>query len=144
MEANRLYRGRLIDHVQIVSKDLSSSRRFYQTLLGELGHSIGGEGPEFFWCDELFISSTKLDPSVASEPTGPMHLAFQCDSREMVKKAYLAALEAGGRDDGKPGLREHYHPGYFSGYLLDPDGNFIEIVFHGPAKRSASAVELTW
>jgi catechol 2,3-dioxygenase-like lactoylglutathione lyase family enzyme len=96
METNRLYRGRLIDHVQIVSKDLAASRRFYQALFAALGHVIGGEGPEFFWCDELFISSTKLDPASASEPTGPTHLAFQCDSRERVEKAYVAGLKVGG------------------------------------------------
>src|SRR3712207_230823 len=118
MEAKRLYRGRLIDHVQIVSRDLARSRRFYEAFLGALGHSVGGEGPEFFWFDELFISSTKLDPA-APEPTGPMHLAFQCDSRERVEKAYRAGLEAGGRDDGKPGPRDHYHPGYYAAFMLD-------------------------
>ena len=139
MEAKKLYRGRLIDHVQIVSRDLQASKRFYVALLGALGHKIGGDGPEFFWIDELFISSVHLDPS-APEPTGSMHLAFQADSRESVQRAYQAGLKAGGRDDGKPGPRDHYHPGYFAGFLLDPDGNSIEVVFHGPAKRSAPAI----
>jgi catechol 2,3-dioxygenase-like lactoylglutathione lyase family enzyme len=143
MEAGKLHRGRLIDHVQIVAKDLARARRFYQAIFEVLGIPLGGESAEFFFYDELFISSTRLDPA-APEPIGPMHLAFQAADAAMVDRFYRAGLEAGGRDDGAPGERRHYHPGYYAAFLIDPDGNYIEAVFHGPSKRTASSVEISW
>jgi lactoylglutathione lyase len=143
METRKVHRGRLIDHVQIISKDLLASRRFYDAVFSELGVPLGGEGDGFFWYDELFVSSTHVDPS-ASEPIGPMHLAFQAPHEEAVRRFYAAGLQAGGKDDGSPGERKHYHPGYFAAFLIDPDGNFVEAVFHGVAKRSAASVEIGW
>ena len=70
--------------------------------------------------------------------------SFQAESREQVEKFHAAALEAGGRDNGKPGERAKYHPGYYGAFVLDPDGNNIEAVFHGPAKRSTDAVKFSW
>lgn len=142
METQKLHRGRMIDHVQIVSRDLEKSKKFYRAVLGTLGFEQGGEGPEFFWYDELFVSSLRLDPS-ASEPTGPMHLAFQAQDRAAVDWFHRVGLEAGGRDDGAPGERK-YHPGYYAAFLVDPDGNYIEAVYHGPAHRSAPSVEITF
>ena len=142
METNKLYRGRLIDHVQLVVADLPATRRFYEAVLGALGIAIGGEGPDFFWVDELFISS-KDSRAAAGQLTGRVHLAFQGADRAQVEKAYRAGLDAGGRDNGKPGERP-YHPGYYAAFLHDPAGNNIEIVFHGPAKRSSEAIEITF
>lgn len=142
METQELYRGRLIDHIQLVVADLAASKRFYVALLHELGLSIGGEGPDYFWVDELFVSEPK-SPAAQGVPTGRVHLAFQSPDRETVHRAYEAALAAGGRPNGQPGERT-YHPGYYAAFLLDPDGNNIEVVHHGPAKRSADAVRITF
>ncbi|RYZ09841.1 MAG: VOC family protein [Myxococcales bacterium] len=142
METNELHRGRLIDHIQLVVADLVASKRFYADVLAALGLSIGGEGPDFFWVDELFIS-TKDSKAAQGALTGRTHLAFQAPTRESVVTAYEAGLAGGGKDNGKPGERP-YHPGYFAGFLLDPDGNNIEVVFHGPAKRSAPSVQITF
>lgn len=138
METNELHRGRLIDHVQLVVADLDSSKRFYAGVLGALGIQISGEGPDFFWVDELFVSS-KSSAAAVGKLTGRVHLAFQCPTRESVTTFHEAGLAAGGKDNGAPGERP-YHPGYFAAFLLDPDGNNIEGVFHGPANRSAASV----
>ena len=138
METTELHRGRLIDHVQLVVADLSASRRFYSGVLGALGIQVGGEGPGFFWVDELFISS-KDSPAAAGKLTGRVHLAFQCPTKESVLAFHEAGLAAGAKDNGPPGQRP-YHPGYFAAFLVDPDGNNIEGVFHGPAQRSAASV----
>ena len=138
-----LQRGRLIDHVQLVVKDLAASRRFYDAAFGALGIPLGGELDDHaFWYDELFVSS-KDSRSALGKLTGRVHLAFQAPSREVVQKFYNAALAAGGRDNGKPGERP-YHPGYYACFVLDPDGNNLEAVFHGPAKRSAPSVSITF
>jgi lactoylglutathione lyase len=75
--------------------------------------------------------------------TGRVHLAFQGKSREVVERFYKSALAAGGRDNGAPGERK-YHPGYYGAFVIDPDGNNIEVVYHGPAKQSAESVKITF
>jgi len=140
MEANELHRGRLIDHLQLVVHDLAASRRFYEAVLGVLGVPIGGEGEDFFWADELFVS-TADSVAARGELTGRQHLAFQARDAAMVDAFHAAALANGGVDNGAPGLR-NYHPGYYAAFVLDPDGNNIEAVYHGEAKRSAPSVTL--
>lgn len=142
METNRLHRGRLIDHLQLVVRDLAASRRFYEAALGALGVPIGGEGPGFFWADELFVSNID-SPASAGKPTGRVHLAFAAADRAVVDRFHAAALAAGGTDNGAPGERQ-YHPGYYAAFVLDPDGNNVEAVFHGPAQRSADSVVITF
>jgi lactoylglutathione lyase len=142
METREIHRGRLLDHIHLVVRDLAASRRFYDAVLGALGVPIGGEGPGFFWADELFVS-TADSRAAAGELTGRVHLAFQAADKEMVERLHRAGLEAGGRDHGAPGDRP-YHPGYFAAFLLDPDGNNIEAVFHGPGKRSADSIVIRW
>ena len=142
METNKLYRGRLIDHVQLVVRDLKQSQRFYTAVFEVLGIEIGGEGDGYFWCDELFVSS-KDSQAAAGELTGRVHLAFAAKDRATVERAHTAALGAGGKDHGKPGERP-YHPGYYAAFVLDPDGNNIEFVFHGEAKRNVDAIEITF
>ena len=134
VELQQWHRGRLIDHIQLVVPDLEAARRFYGAVFGVLGVPVvDGEG--HFFADELFIS--------AGEPlTGRAHLAFQANDEETVRAFYSAALLAGGRDNGAPGLRE-YHPGYYAAFVIDPAGNNIEAVYHGPATRSAPSVVLT-
>ncbi len=142
METNELHRGRLIDHIQLVVADLAASKRFYAGVLGALGLSIEGEAEEHFWVDELFIS-TKDSKDAQGALTGRTHLAFQAPTREAVTAFYEAGLAAGGKDNGKPGDRP-YHPGYHAAFLLDPDGNNIEAVYHGPHQRSAPSVLITF
>ena len=142
METNELHRGRLIDHIQLVVNDLAASKRFYSAVLDVLGIPIGGEGPGFFWADELVISS-KDSPAAQGKLTGRAHFAFQASSPEMVGRFYMAALAAGGKENGAPGKRP-YHPGYYAAFVLDPDGNNVEMVYHGPAKKSAESVKITF
>ena len=142
METNELYRGRLIDHLQLVVRDLAASRRFYQAVFDCIGVPIAGEGDNYFWADELFISSADSE-AAAGELTGRHHLAFQARDRETVDAFHRAALAAGGRDNGAPGERD-YHPGYYAAFALDPDGNNIEVVYHGPAHYSAEAVKVSF
>ncbi len=142
METQELYRGRLIDHLQLVVRDLKVSRRFYEAALKALGLNIGGEGPDFFWADELFISS-KESRAAQGELTGRVHLAFQAKDRSQVDAFHAATVAAGGKDNGKPGERP-YHPGYYAAFVMDPDGNNIEAVYHGAAMRSAASVKITF
>jgi catechol 2,3-dioxygenase-like lactoylglutathione lyase family enzyme len=146
MEVQELYRGRLIDHLQLVVNDLAASKRFYSAVLSVLNISISGppdnESDDFFWADELVVSS-KDSPAAQGVVTGRVHLAFQAKDRETVERFHAAALSAGGRDNGKPGMRP-YHPGYYAAFVTDPDGNNIEAVFHGPAEKSAESVKITF
>lgn len=138
METQTLHRGRLIDHIQLVVKDLPASQRFYEAVCAALNIPISGTGPDFFWVDELFISSAD-SPAAHGHLTGRHHLAFQARDEAMVKAFYEAALQAGGTDNGAPGERP-YHPGYYAAFVIDPDGNNIEAVYHGPARKSADSV----
>jgi catechol 2,3-dioxygenase-like lactoylglutathione lyase family enzyme len=138
MEAQQLHRGRLIDHIQLVVRDLPASRAFYGAVFDVLGIPIGGDADDYFWADELFVSSRDSVAALGSL-TGRHHLAFQAADRAMVDAFHAAALAAGGTDNGAPGERP-YHPGYYGAFVLDPDGNNIEAVFHGPAQRSAPSV----
>ncbi|HVY40144.1 MAG TPA: VOC family protein [Polyangia bacterium] len=130
-----LHRGRLIDHLQLRCANLEASRRFYEALFRVLGREIIEIAPGLLVADEVCLT-----PSDGA--TSRIHLAFQTESREQVDRVHAAGLAAGGRDNGKPGER-HYHPGYYAGFLLDPDGNNIEAVHHGPAARSAPSVVIT-
>jgi catechol 2,3-dioxygenase-like lactoylglutathione lyase family enzyme len=142
METPELHRGRLIDHLHLVVKDLPASRRFYEAVLGALGVPMGGSGDGFFWADELFVSTADSD-AAQGQLTGRHHLAFQARDRAMVEAVYKVALENGGRDNGAPGLRP-YHPDYYGAFVLDPDGNNLEAVFHGVSQRTAPSVVVTF
>lgn len=142
METRSLHRGRLIDHLHLVVRDLTASRRFYGAVLEALGVPVGGDGETWFWADELFVSSADSE-AAEGRLTGRCHLAFQARDRAMVEAFHRAGLAAGGRDNGAPGERP-YHPGYYAAFLLDPDGNNIEAVFHGAAERSAASVEISF
>lgn len=142
MEAHELHHGRLIDHIQLVVRDLAASQRFYTAILETLNVPIGGTGDGYFWADELFVS-TPDSKAAQGTLTGRHHLAFQAQSRRMVDAFYRAAMANGGTDNGAPGERE-YHPGYYAAFVLDPDGNNIEAVFHGEARRSAPSVRIAF
>ena len=142
MATQQLERGRLIDHVQLVVKDLAASRRFYEAVFKVLDIPIGGSADEHFWADELFISSPDSEEA-QGKLTGRHHLAFQAADRATVDAFHKAALDNGGKDNGAPGERP-YHPGYYAAFALDPDGNNIEAVYHGEARRSAPSVTITF
>ena len=142
METNEVHRGRLIDHVQLVVSDLSASQKFYEAIFDVLEIPMGGTGHGFFWADELFVCSPDIEAALGAL-TGRCHLAFQAKSRAMVDAFYTQALANGGKDNGAPGER-HYHSGYYAAFVLDPDGNNIEAVFHGEGKRSAPSVHITF
>ena len=128
-----LKRGRMIDHLHLRSRDLAQSRKFYAAVLDVLGIPLIDGGDHFF-ADELWVD-------IGDTPSH-VHFAFQSPDRATVDRWYTAGLAAGGRDNGKPGERP-YHPGYYAAYLLDPDGNNVEAVYHGPGKRSAAAVTIS-
>ncbi|PXA98207.1 VOC family protein [Nostoc sp. 3335mG] len=126
--------GRLIDHVHLRAHDFEKTLKFYKAVLGVLGVPITASGKDWFQADELFVDETPGDVLPSH-----VHLAFQARDRAMVDAFHAAALAAGGKDNGGPGERD-YHPGYYGAFVIDPDGNNIEAVFHGPARRSADSV----
>lgn len=142
MTAQELHRGRLIDHIHLVVKDLPLSQKFYSAIFDVLNVPIGGTGSDFFWADELFVS-TQDCKAAQGVLTGRCHVAFQAKDRAAVDEFYKAALANGGKGNGKPGERP-YHPGYYAAFVLDPDGNNIEAVYHGAGKRSSSSVTITF
>ena len=132
----KLHLGRLIDHVHLRARDLGATKRFYKAVLGALGIPVGSESEKHIAFDELWIDALGADKASATH----VHLAFQAADRDAVARFHAAGLAAGGRDHGKPGERK-YHPGYYAAFLIDPDGNNVEAVHHGPAKsRSAPSV----
>lgn len=142
METQELHRGRLIDHIQLVVRDLPASQAFYTAVFDVLGIPMGGTAEDYFWADELFVSTADSESALGTL-TGRVHLAFQAEDRAMVEAFHKAALAHGGTDNGKPGERP-YHPGYYAAFALDPDGNNIEVVYHGQAQRSAESVKVTF
>ena len=126
----------VIDHLTIGVSDLERSRDFYARALLALGFSqIGAplqDGAEIeFGLEEApdFAISTAYGTGV------PVHVAFAADRREQVDAFHQAALAAGGRENGAPGLRPEYSDGYYGAFVLDPDGHSIEAVCHGEAGR---------
>lgn len=121
----------IIDHVGITAADFGKAKAFYVATLGTLGiellsdfahagtsHAGFGKGNPTFW-----LSSGK-------QHRGEMHLCFKAASRAEVVAFYTVALSMGGRDNGPPGIRAHYHPNYFGAFVYDLDGNNIEAVCH--------------
>ena len=117
-----------IDHITLRARDLPASRRFYEAALAPLGF-----GPEFEREGLLAFGSGeggRLIILASERPGAGVHVAFSAPSREAVDRFHAAALEAGGRDNGVPGLRPEYHGGYYGAYVFDPDGNNVEAVHH--------------
>jgi catechol 2,3-dioxygenase-like lactoylglutathione lyase family enzyme len=129
------HQGRMLDHVHLRVRDLEASKRFYRAALEALGLGLDRESESAFVADELYVSAD-------GPPTSGVHIAFQAADHDAVQRFYEAALAAGGSDNGEPGERG-YHPGYYAAYVLDPDRNNIEAVFHGPSTRSAASVVVT-
>ena len=117
-----------IDHITLRVRDLPASRRFYEAALAplSLGLEFEHEGLLAFGSGE----SGRLIIYASERPVAGFHVAFSAPSREAVDRFHAAALEAGGRDNGAPGLRPEYHAGYYGAYVFDPDGNNVEAVHH--------------
>jgi len=127
----------MIDHVSLRISEFKRSRAFYDAALKPIGASVlmevtaeqsgtvayagYGRAPRpTFWIAQ------------ARPVSGPMHVAFAVDTRAEVDAFYAAAMAAGGRDNGPPGVRPHYHPNYYGAFVLDPDGVNVEAVSHAP------------
>ena len=125
--------GRLIDHVHLRVSDLARSRTFYRAVFEVLGLLDAWWEDEASFClDELFVDEAK-------DGVSKVHLAFQAPDAEIVDRFHAAAIAAGGTDHGAPGKRL-YHDRYYAAFVLDPDGNNVEAVWHGATRRSAEAV----
>ena len=118
-------------------RDIARSRAFYERALQPFGVRVvqSSQGPGFaiddrgdFWIMEQEMAASSV------------HIAFAAPDRETVDAFHAAAVEAGGVDNGRPGLRPHYHSGYYAAFVLDPDGNNVEAVFHGDHRRSIPGV----
>jgi catechol 2,3-dioxygenase-like lactoylglutathione lyase family enzyme len=121
----------MIDHIGISVSNVARSTAFYRTALSPLGYDVLMEWEKFVGFGvapkpDFWIGEGK--PNVP-----PVHVAFRAESRAQVDGFYKAALAAGGRDNGPPGLRPHYHRSYYGAFVLDPDGHNIEAVCHAPA-----------
>jgi len=131
-ESSRLGRGAdMLDHVTIGVRDVERSKQFYDRALAPLGITrLYAEGEQFagygvapkafFWI------------GVRNTPQTGAHIAFAARDRATVERFHDAAIAAGGRDNGKPGIRPHYHPNYYGAFVLDPDGHNVEAVCHSP------------
>ena len=123
--------GGVIDHLWLRVGSVEETRRFYSTVAPLLDLELQESGPEW-------MVGLRCDGDVAScsfvagdEPTANVHLAFPARDRQRVDEFHHVALEAGYRDNGAPGERSQYHAGYYGAYVLDPDGNNVEAVYHG-------------
>ncbi|MCA9623709.1 MAG: VOC family protein [Myxococcales bacterium] len=130
----------MIDHYSLIVRDYGVSKAFYLAALAPLGYGLvmqlsKAEVPHLPY-DEICGLGVGGKPDLwlrpaLEDPVSPTHIAFRAESREAVDAFYRAALEAGGRDNGAPGLRPQYHPNYYGAFVLDPDGYNIEAVHHG-------------
>jgi catechol 2,3-dioxygenase-like lactoylglutathione lyase family enzyme len=119
----------LFDHVTLRVRDLSQSRAFYEQALEPFGVRVvqSSQGPLGFVTDDRGDFWIKEEPPAA----GHMHIAFAARDRATVDAFHNAAVQAGGIDNGPPGVRAHYHAGYYAAFVFDPDGNNVEGVFNG-------------
>jgi catechol 2,3-dioxygenase-like lactoylglutathione lyase family enzyme len=123
----------MFDHVKFGVSDYAASKAFFLRALEPLGVAVVGEGAPSYGVElsapgdasSLCLFQTEHKPA-------PLHLAFVARSREQVDAFHRAALEAGGKDHGAPGLRPHYHANYYAAFVIGPDGHNIEAVCHQP------------
>ena len=126
----------MIDHVKLFATDPAASRAFYEQSLKPLGYRVMLEPAPgvVVMCakrPEFWIAPAASAPTLC-------HLAFRVDSEFEVDAFHAAALAAGGTDNGGPGLRQHYHQNYYGAFVLDPDGNNVEAVYHGAMQPETS------
>jgi catechol 2,3-dioxygenase-like lactoylglutathione lyase family enzyme len=118
----------MFDHVKFGVSDYAVSKAFFLKALAPLGIAVVSEGPPSYGVE----LSGKGEPSLClyqtAEKPAHLHLAFIAEDRQQVEAFYRAALEAGGKDNGAPGLRPQYHANYYAAFVIGPDGHNIEVV----------------
>ncbi len=121
----------MFDHVKFGVSDYAASKAFFLEALEPLGVAVVLEGPL-----DVELSPPEGEASLCmcltDEKPAHLHLAFTAENRQQVEAFYRAALEAGGKDNGAPGLRPHYHANYYAAFVIAPDGHNIEVVCHKP------------
>jgi catechol 2,3-dioxygenase-like lactoylglutathione lyase family enzyme len=120
----------VLDHVGLNVSDYEASKRFFEQTLAPLGYRVVLDMPQFGGAG--FGTDDKPEFWIAArDPRGTgTHVSFVASDRATVDAFHAAGLDAGGSDNGAPGIREHYHPTYYAAFVLDPDGNNIEAVCH--------------
>jgi catechol 2,3-dioxygenase-like lactoylglutathione lyase family enzyme len=126
VDHDALRRGGIVDHLWIRVADLAAAKGFYETIAPHAGLRLGTDTPERV----QFAGTSGSFSLVTGTPTENLHMAFPTDDDGDVHRFHEAALAAGYPDHGPPGERPRYHPGYYAAYVLDPDGNNIEVVNH--------------
>lgn len=121
----------MLHHISISVSDLEESARFYDALLSPLGFRRVCEGKDFvgYGAEEnkdKFALKKRVEK--VSKPSPGTHLAFSAPNRPAIDQSYAASIECGGKDNGAPGVRNHYGPHYYAAFIIDPDGYEIEIV----------------
>jgi catechol 2,3-dioxygenase-like lactoylglutathione lyase family enzyme len=130
----------VFDHVEIGVSDRAASRRFYTTVLGSIGHELTHAGEDLDEWNDFGIVQAGSDRPI----TRSLHVAFVSSSRAQVEAFWRAGTDAGYPSDGEPGLRPQYHEDYYGAFLLDPDGNSAEAVFHGRVREGEGLVDHLW
>ncbi len=122
----------MFDHVKIGAGDYAASKAFFLKALEPLGVTAGSEGPPSYGIELCSKATASFCLFQTDEKPAHLHLAFAAENRSQVDAFYRAALVAGGRDNGAPGLRPHYHANYYAAFVIDPDEHNIEAVCHAP------------
>ena len=122
----------MFDHVKFGVTDYEASKAFFLEALEPLGVTVGAEGSPSYGVELCSTAIGSLCLYQTEERPAHLHLAFTAENRGQVEAFYRAALAAGGRDNGAPGLRPHYHANYYAAFVIGPDGHNIEVVCHAP------------
>jgi catechol 2,3-dioxygenase-like lactoylglutathione lyase family enzyme len=120
----------MFDHVKFGVSDYAASKAFFLEALAPLGVALGSEGSPTYGVELCSKGDASLCLFQTEEKPAHIHLAFTAESRRQVDAFYRAALAAGGKDNGAPGLRPHYHANYYAAFVIGPDGHNIEAVCH--------------
>jgi catechol 2,3-dioxygenase-like lactoylglutathione lyase family enzyme len=122
----------MFDHVKFGVSDYAASKAFFLKALEPLGVAVVSEGPPTYGVELSPKGKASLCLYQTEEKPAHLHLAFTAENRQQVEAFYRAALEAGGKDNGAPGLCPHYHANYYAAFVIGPDGHNIEVVCHKP------------
>ena len=122
----------MFDHVKFGVSDYGASKAFFLKALEPLGVAVVSEGPPAYGVELSSRGEASLCLYQSEEKPAHLHLAFTAENRQQVEAFYRAAIEAGGKDNGAPGLHPEYHGRYYAAFVLGPDGHNIEVVFHEP------------
>ena len=122
----------MFDHVKFGVSDYAASKAFFLDALAPFGVVVASEGAPTYGIELVAKGPASLCLYQSSEKAAPLHIAFAAENRRQVEAFYRAALAAGGKDNGAPGLRPHYHANYYAAFVIGPDGHNIEVVCHEP------------